>query len=68
LNVVGVILNHATEEHFDPGFVLSNAEQIERFGSTKILGVCHHGAGSVVPVGGAGLAGSDWFSLFGCAE
>jgi dethiobiotin synthetase len=68
LNVVGVVLNHATDEQFESEFVLSNAEQIERFGAIKVLGVCHHGAGSVVPVGGAGLAGSDWFSLFGCAE
>ncbi|MFK7820703.1 MAG: dethiobiotin synthase [Planctomycetaceae bacterium] len=68
LHVVGVVLNHATSQQFDPEFIASNAEQIERFGETSVLGVCAFNEETLASAGSDVLAGSDWFSLFGCAE
>lgn len=68
LAIGGVILNHVDPASIDPTFVLSNAQQIQRFANVRIIGWCDHGRRQILDCESGEPAGTDWLQLFACAE
>ena len=68
LSIAGVVLNNSRDQAVDAQFVCSNAQQIESFDATRVLGYCVFNGSEVLTIGSADSANVDWFSLASRAE